>query len=50
MRESDKATGHRPRIRGRFGPHAEQLRNWLGEFLLVKYDLSCHLLTTDSDM
>ncbi len=42
LRESDK-TGHRPRIKGRFGTHAEQLRNWLGEYLLAKYDLTCHI-------
>ena len=42
LRESDK-TGHRPRIKGRFGTHAEQLRNWLGEYLLAKYDLTCQI-------
>ena len=42
LRESDK-TGHRPRIKGRFGTHAEQLRNWLGEYLLAKYDQTCQL-------
>ncbi|KAL0025616.1 hypothetical protein WJX79_008377 [Trebouxia sp. C0005] len=44
LRDSDK-TGHRPRIRGRFGTHAEQLRNWLGEYLLAKYDQTCQLST-----
>ncbi|KAL0045095.1 hypothetical protein WJX82_008171 [Trebouxia sp. C0006] len=42
LRESDK-TGHRPRIKGRFGTHAEHLRNWLGEYLLAKYDLTCQI-------
>ena len=42
LRESDK-TGHRPRIKGRFGTHAEQLCNWLGEYLLAKYDQTCQL-------
>ena len=44
LKESDKA-GHRPRIKGRFGTHAEQLRNWLGEYLLAKYDQTCQLNT-----
>jgi len=44
LRESDK-TGHWPRIKGRFGTHAEQLRNWLGEYLLAKYDQTCQLST-----
>ncbi|DBA84483.1 TPA: hypothetical protein ACH3X1_006102 [Trebouxia sp. C0004] len=44
LRESDK-TGHRPRIKGRSSNHAEQLRNWLGEYLLAKYDQTCQLST-----
>ena len=28
----------RPRIKGRFGRKAEQLRDWLGEYLIARYD------------
>lgn len=49
LKGSDKATGHRPRIKGRFGPHAEQLRSWLGEYLLAKYEQSCQVLAKRSN-
>ena len=38
LKESEKGSGGRPRIKGRFGKQGEQLRDWLGEYLIAKYD------------
>ena len=36
--ESGRASPNRPPIKGRFSKRAEQLRNWLGEYLIAKYE------------
>lgn len=35
---SGRARAIRPPIKGRFSKHAEQLRDWLGEYLIAKYE------------
>lgn len=37
LRDLNKGVGVRHRPTGRFASQAEQLRDWLGEFLLAKY-------------
>ena len=36
--QSEKGSGGRPRIKGRFSKQAEQLRDWLGEYFIAKYE------------
>ena len=38
LKEADKGSGDRPRMKGRLGKQGEQLRNWLGEFFVAKYE------------
>lgn len=44
IKESGKGSGTRPHIKGRFGAYAGRLRDWLGEYLIAKYE---ELLQTD---
>ena len=38
LKDFDRSSGVRPRLNGWYATHAEQLRNWLGEWLLAKYE------------
>lgn len=47
LRDTDKGSGDRPRIKGRSGKQAELLRNWLGEYLVAKYEEIVQLQLAD---
>lgn len=46
LASADKGSVDRPRIKGRFGKHAEQLRNWLGEYFVAKYEQAVQVQLT----